>query len=109
MFKCMGDAVMALNESRKLLLDDGLYQVRLDPSSTRADDMANVYLERETLDGSCTRIGSAHLQANQQWMAAIATAESESFRIVGWTPDRRDAIVTLWQHRREAFLRHCAL
>jgi hypothetical protein len=100
---------MAYDDSRTLLLNDGLYRVRLDPQSTRADDMANVYLERETVDGSCTRIGSAHLQANQQWMAAIATAETEGFRIVGWTQDRRDAIVTLWQHRREAFLRHCAL
>jgi len=97
------------NEPRKLLLDDGVFQVCLDPDSVRADDMATVYLERQGIDGACARIGSVHLQACQDWVASIAAEGPTAFRIVSRAPDRRDAIVALWQRRHDAFLRHCAL
>ena len=101
---------MALhNEPRKLLLDDGLFQVCLDPNSDQADDMAAVYLERQGVDGACTRIGSVHLQACQEWVASIAAEGPAAFRIVSRAVDRRDAIVALWQRRHDAFLRHFAL
>ena len=99
---------MAHNATSKLLLDDGEFLVRLDPKSSEAEDMATVFLERQGLSEQVERVGSVHLQADHTWLAAVAGAD-DGFVIVAKVSDRFDAIVALWQHRREAFLGRCAL
>ena len=99
---------MAYGATSKLLLDDGEFSVRLDPKSSEAEDMATVFLERQGLSDQVDRVGSVHLQADQTWLAAVSGAR-DGFVIVAKVPDRFDAIVALWQHRREAFLGRCAL
>ena len=99
---------MAHGAISKLLLDDGEFRVRLDPNSSEAEDMATVILERQGLGNQVERVGSVHLQADQTWLAAVA-ASCVPFVIVAKVSDRFDAIVALWQHRREAFLGSCAL
>lgn len=99
---------MAQGKSSKLLLDDGEFIVRLDPMSRVADDMATVFLERQGLSDQVDRVGSVHLQADQTWLAAVAGGRDE-FVVVAKVIDRFDAIVALWQHRREAFLGRFAL
>lgn len=92
----------------KLLLVDGEYRARLDPRDAARDDVATVLLERVALDGGVDLLGSVHLQADQTWLAAILSGPDE-FVVVGRVSDRYDAIVALWQHRREAFLGRLAL
>jgi len=99
---------MAYSETSKLLLDDGEFRVRLDPQSPEADDMANVFLERQGVFDQVERVGSVHLQTDQTWLAAVRGGRDE-FVSVAKVSDRVDAIVALWQHRREAFLGRCAL
>lgn len=95
-------------EPMKLLLDDGEFRVRLDPTSVEADDMATVFLERQGFSDAPENIGSVHLQADQRWLVAVS-GEKHDFVVVAVVPDRLDAIVSLWHHRREAFLGRCAL
>ena len=99
---------MAHDDSSMALLDDAEFRVCLDPESTQAEDMATAFLERRCLSGAAERIGSVHLQADQTWLATIPSARDE-FIVVAKVSNRLDAIVALWQHRREAFLGHCAL
>ena len=99
---------MAHDATAKLLLDDGEFRVRLDPKSSEAEDMATVFLERQGLSDHVERVGSVHLQADQSWLAAVSGAR-DGFVVVAKVSDRYDAIVALWQHRREAFLGRFAL
>ena len=99
---------MAHSAISKLLLDDGEFRVRLDPKSSEAEDMATVFLERQGLADQVERVGSVHLQVDQTWLAAVSGGRDE-FVVVAKVADRFDAIVALWQHRREAFLGRCAL
>lgn len=99
---------MTHDATSKLLLDDGEFCVRLDPKSVDAEDMATVFLERQGLSDEVERVGSVHLQADQTWLAAVSGAH-DGFVIVAKVPHRFDAIVALWQHRREAFLGRYAL
>jgi len=99
---------MATQNGLKLLLDDGEFRARLDPRDPAGDDVATVLLERIGLNGDVDMLGSVHLQANQSWLAAIRGGPDE-FIVVAKVADRRDAIVALWQHRREAFLGRLAL
>lgn len=99
---------MAHDDASKALLDDAEFRVCLDPESTQAEDMAIAFLERRCLTGAAERIGSVHLQADQTWLAAMLSGRDE-FIVVAKVANRLDAIVALWQHRREAFLGHCAL
>ncbi len=94
--------------SLKLLLDDGEYRARLDPAANVADDIAPVLLERIGVAGAVYPLGGVHLQSDQTWLAAISGGPGE-FTVVARVVDRYDAIVTLWRHRREAFLGRCAL
>ena len=99
---------MAQETASKLLLDDGEFRARLDTTGRSADDVAPVLLERTGLTGEVERLGSVHLQANQTWLAAVLGGPGE-FVVVAHVANRFDAIVALWQHRREAFLGRCAL
>jgi hypothetical protein len=100
--------VMPTRNELKLLLDDGEFRARLDPCDKADDDVATVLLERIGLNGEVDKLGSVHLQADQTWLAAILGGPDE-FVVVAVVADRRDAIVALWQHRREAFLGRLAL
>ncbi len=97
----------ALSENKLLLVDDE-FRVRLDPTDVAADDMATALLERIGLGGDVDKLGSVHLQADQTWLAAILGGPDE-FVVLARVSDRFDAIVALWQHRREAFLGRLAL
>ena len=97
----------ALSEIKLLLVDDE-FRVRLDPTDVAADDMATALLERIGLGGDVDKLGSVHLQADQTWLAAILGGPDE-FVVLARVSDRFDAIVALWQHRREAFLGRLAL
>jgi hypothetical protein len=99
---------MAQENATKLLLDDGEFRARLDTPDVVADDVATVLLERTGVTGELEPLGSVHLQADQTWLAAILGGHDE-FVVVARVADRNDAIVALWQHRREAFLGRCAL
>ena len=99
---------MAHDNTSKRLLDDGEFFVLVDPKSSQAEDMATVFLERQGLTHQADRIGSVHLQADHMWLAAVAS-DRDQFAVVAKVPNRFDAIVALWQHRREAFLGRCAL
>ena len=92
----------------KLLLVDGEFRARLDPRDAARDDVATVLLERVGLNGEVDKLGSVHLQADQTWLAAILSGPDE-FTVVAVVGDRYEAIVKLWKHRREAFLRRLAL
>lgn len=94
--------------SIELLLDDGEYRARLDTAARVGEDIAPVLLERVGVAGDVDVVGSVHLQSDQTWLAAIAGGHDE-FVVLARVANRYDAIVTLWQHRREAFLGRCAL
>jgi hypothetical protein len=93
---------------KKVLLVDGEFRARLDPRDAARDDVATVLLERAGLAGGVDLLGSVHLQADQTWLAAILSGFDE-FTIVARVSDRYEAIVALWQHRREAFLGRLSL
>lgn len=94
------------------LLDDGEFYVRLDPASRRSDDIADVFLERRGLINSPERVGAVHLQSDQSWLAVVSAnnpKSSHQFAVVAQSGKREEAIVALWQHRRDAFLGRHAL
>jgi len=95
-------------DAKKVLLVDNEFRARLDPRDAARDDVATVLLERAGLDGGVDLLGSVHLQADQTWLSAILSGPDE-FTIVARVSDRYEAIVALWQHRREAFLGRLAL
>jgi len=104
---------MTTNDAHaQYLLDDGEYYLRLDPESRAAQDMATVALEWRSLVSTPERIGSVELQADQTWIACVAAPENafpSGFEFIATAANRLDAIVALWQHRREAFLGRHAL
>ncbi len=99
---------MASQKQIKLLLNDGEFRARLDPNAMTGDDVASVSLERVGLDGAVDNLGSVHLQADQTWLAAILSGPTK-FMVLARVEDRFDAIVALWQHRRDAFFGRLAL
>ncbi len=95
-----------------LLLDDGEFFVRLATHPSTSADVAPAILERRCLIQGAERIGSAEMQADGSWMAAVAADKRPPqlpFDVVARDVARLDAIVRLWTSRHRAYIGYHAL
>ncbi|MEK8034211.1 hypothetical protein AACH06_25575 [Ideonella sp. DXS29W] len=95
-----------------LLLDDGEFLIRLATHPATSTDVAPVILERRCLVHAAERIGSAEMQPDGSWMAAVAADKRPPqlpFDVVAQGVARLDAIVGLWTARHRAYIGYHAL